>query len=450
MQSALLHRPVDLPAPPIAHLSSPSLSFGLRAAASSSSSPPLPPPLLLSIYQRALALYHLPLSSLSWKEWPGSSPSSPPYFSSLLTSEVSDSPPRGHAPLHTSDYLIRPSPGWFPTLLSLCFSLSLTLRFASSPTPTSLADPYYHQLVTGCSPSLPHLLFTVPHLIEVLRVYSHAVCERMGLRELWLVEGLSYRGQPGWTALPSLPSGRLYLSCERVERVFLLSLIHHELFHFIDHSMHTAHTTTTLLPSSHSPSLTASHPSSLPSPTTFCAVPDPTWAGLNPPTFRYGQGGGAASSRRFFLSYSGHVPGSLLARGFVDRYAMVAMEEDRAEVWAALLRDRVSVVEAEDEGIQRKGAELERRVREWSGGEMDDRWWRRVQRRGSGGGFSLTLAERSVLGRLRRGRWHSRKDQDGVEYWHNVKTRQSVRINPNRFLQRRVQPGCIERGCVQE
>ena len=442
VQLVPIDHPVDLPAPPVAYLSS--LSLPLTPHAGLSSSPPLPPPLLLSIYRRALTLYHLPLPSLSWQSWPSTStPSSLPYYSSLLTSEVSHSTPPHHVPLHPSDYLIRPSPGWFPGLLSLCFSLSLTVRFASSSSPSSLADPYYGHLVTGSSSSLPNLLYTVQHVVEALRVYSRSACERMGLKEVWLVERLSYRGQDGWTALPSLPSGRLYLACERVERVFLLSIIHHELFHFIDHSSHTLHT-----PSSSSSPAPSHTPTLSPSPITFCAVPDSAWASLNPPSFRYGQGGCSPSSRRSFLSYSGHVPGALLVRGFVDRYAMVAMEEDRAEVWAAMVRDWESVVEAEDEGVRRKGEEVQRRVREWSGGEMDAAWWRRLQRRGGGGSFSLTMKERSMLGRLRWGRWESRRDCDGVEYWHNARTKQSVRINPNRFLQRQTQPSCIERGCL--
>ena len=381
----------------------------------------LPTPLLISVYRRALRLYHAPLSDLAWTAWP--SATSPSYYSSLLTSEVSDTPPPRRIPLHPSDHCIRPSPSWFPALLLLCASRGLTLRFATSHAAASTEDPYYGDLVTGTSPSLPNLLYTVPHLLQALSVYSRAAYARMGVRELWLVEALRYRGADGWTALPSLPSGRFYLSCERVERVFLLSLLHHELFHFIDHTTHRA-------PVASSPASSLDPPSH-----TFCAVPDAVWDSLNSPAFRYGAGGSASSSRHFALSYSGHVPGSRLARGFVNRYAMVAMEEDRAEVWAALVRDRASVLQADDEAIRQKGAELERRVRVWSNGAMDGHWWRRLQRRRGGGGFSLTLAERSAWGRLTRGRWESRHDGDGVQYWHNARTLQSVRINPNVFLQ---------------
>ena len=190
-----------------------------------------------------------------------------------------------------------------------------------------------------------------------------------------------------------------------VERVFLLSTLHHELFHFIDHSLHTQQ------------GGVAAQPSPDTAPTTFCAVPDPVWATLNPPSFRYGSSGRAATSRYPTLTYSGEVPGLHLARGFVNRYAQVAMEEDRAEVWAALMRDRLSVVDAMDEGIRRKGREMERRMAEWSEGEIDDRWWRRVQREGGGGNFSLTRHGRTAWGRLTRGRWRSARDGDGVEYW---------------------------------
>src|SRR5690606_1012800 len=51
---------------------------------------------------------------------------------------------------------------------------------------------------------------------------------------------------------------------------------------------------------------------------------DPAWAALNTPEHRYGAGGAANRDRR--LSLFNHP-----APGFVSRYAMTGLEEDKAE-----------------------------------------------------------------------------------------------------------------------
>ena len=57
---------------------------------------------------------------------------------------------------------------------------------------------------------------------------------------------------------------------------------------------------------------------------------DPTWAHFNSPNFRYGSGG--ASMQAGHLSIFNHP-----ALGFVNHYAMSGLEEDKAEIFAALM-----------------------------------------------------------------------------------------------------------------
>ena len=404
---------VDLPAPPADYLNAsiPLPSDLTMPVPTTSTTPVLSPDMLRQVYQRALYLYRCPISTLSWK---CVTYSTGIHCHSQLTCEVTEASvqPASSVRLQPSDHLIRPSPEWFPALLELCSTLHITVHFPSTPTPAVIPEQHYPGQYSASSPSLPALLCFVPHLIAALSIYPPAFFHRLDLRELWLCDSLTCNGVTAWMA--SFLSKRLYVDCALIDSVHVKSLIHHELFHFIDYAIH------------HSPS---SPP--LPHPITrFCAVPDPAWAALNDPSFRYGDGGLPACSDTE-SAYTGRVRGRAERGSFPSRYAQSGMEEDRAEVWAALVRDRHSITHARDGRLRQKGAELERRVKEWSGGLLDEQWWQRTQKAGGGANFSHTRHERTVWGRLTKGRWVSITNPKGAEYWYNHTTKQSVVINPN-------------------
>ena len=357
-------QPLRLSAPPAALLAPPtrrllrSSNSSARLAALVRTSPlsaRLPPAALIAVYERALYLCHLPAEHLAWKEYQTSSTSSTAtstpsvYYSSLHTAETTWTPPPTYTPLTPADYHLQPTLDWFPHLSALAASLDLSIRFHDDT--VALTDSYYQQLITAQSPSLPNLLYTLPLLSFVLSTYPSSFYRRLPLHSVVLCERLRYKGVE-WRCVPVLTAGRMYISCERVDAVYLQSTLHHELFHFIDHSLQpTAPPTASPLRN-------------------HIAHPDPEWCALNVPSFVYGSGGMAVRDA------SASSVASSPCVGLLNAYAASAVEEDRAEVWGALMRDVTAVCSgAADEIVRQKAALLRGRVERWSGGSLGKRWW---------------------------------------------------------------------------
>ena len=231
-------------------------------------------------------------------------------------------------------------------------------------------DSYYQQLITARSPTLPHVLYTLPLLLSVLTTYPIELYDRLGMDSVILCEQLRYKGVE-WRCVPVLTAGRMYVSCERVDAVYLQSTLHHELFHFIDHSIQTTATATATTAAT--PSLQQQQPSS--PLRNHIALPDPEWCALNVPSFVYGNGGMAV--RDASASSTASSPGV----GLLNAYAASAVEEDKAEVWAAMMRnhDMVGVSDGGggkvDEIVREKAALLRARVERWSEGSLGPQWW---------------------------------------------------------------------------
>ena len=406
--------PVLLSGPAAVSLSSASFDAS-TAELAINSVPQLPAAVVQQIYHRAFYLYHSPLSALSWKEYQGANGR---FWHSLLTSEYRTVEPSPLVKLQPSDYLLRLTPECFPALLSLCSTLNMSLHFAPSALPANIPDPFYNSQIRACAPSLPALLCFIPHFIAALSIYPPSLFAAMGWREVWLCESVTfdwllpdgkYDRRSIWVLC--FASQRLYINCERLDSIQLLSNLHHELFHFIDYTMHRAQ--------HNAAASAASSPNDLL--TTFQAAADPVWSTFNPLFHRYGAGD--TLRRLSTLTNSGALHGWKVKGPFVNRYSQSALAEDRAEVWAALVRDRESVRRATSAGIRHKGAELERRVREWSGGLLDEAWWQRTQRGGQGAGYSHTRHEKKL--------WLSSNAPTGEEFWYHTRTQQTVYVNPN-------------------
>lgn len=114
-------------------------------------------------------------------------------------------------------------------------------------------------------------------------------------------------------ALPHLVNRVLYVDghCATHDRAYLARIMHHEIYHFLDVYGGAA---------------------------AAAEAGDPEWAALNPPGFRYGEGGGAAAQTAHHL-YQEQVFSADANPAFVSSYAMSAPEEDRAETFAALVVD---------------------------------------------------------------------------------------------------------------
>src|SRR5688572_18419339 len=134
-----------------------------------------------------------------------------------------------------------------------------------------------------------------------LDLYPRAFLSRSGLRTVAVVKDLAYAGQQR-SAVPDPYKGVLYLdaTCAAHDAQYERHVIHHEYFHFIQGARYGT-------------------PYRI----------DPTWQSFNPPGFRYGKGGATTRDARV-------TPLTHPAPGFINLYAQSALEEDMAEVFAAL------------------------------------------------------------------------------------------------------------------
>jgi hypothetical protein len=158
-----------------------------------------------------------------------------------------------------------------------------------------------------------------------LRRYPSAFLARARLHRLLLCADLRESGEP----IPSLPNyhGTLLVDVN-ADAPFLRRLLHHEVFHFADYADDDQ----------------LSH--------------DPAWLALNDRHFTYGSGGRFAREPgvgRFGTENP----------GFVSRYAMSALEEDKAETFALRMSDpnRFATMTAADPVLRAKGAAVDAQLR---------------------------------------------------------------------------------------
>src|SRR5205807_2349389 len=102
---------------------------------------------------------------------------------------------------------------------------------------------------------------------------------------------------------------------------------------------------------------------------------DDGWAALNPKGFRYGTGGKEAQGDATVSLAEGAAP------GFVSRYAMTAVEEDKAEVFAHMMvgYDRLEKRTQGDRVLGLKMGRMARLLKQFSPA-VDGEFWRGVRR----------------------------------------------------------------------
>lgn len=172
-----------------------------------------------------------------------------------------------------------------------------------------------------------------------LDLYPRAFLARSGLRAVAVVKDLAYAGQQR-SAVPDPYKGVLYLdaTCAAHDAQYERHVIHHEYFHFIQGARYGT-------------------PYRI----------DPTWQSFNPPGFRYGKGGATTRDARV-------TPLTHPAPGFINLYAQSALEEDMAEVFAALRvpaeRKLIERWAREDEVLGKKIAYLEAFFDEYGRGDV--------------------------------------------------------------------------------
>jgi hypothetical protein len=201
---------------------------------------------------------------------------------------------------------------------------------------SQLIDPDYKLFITGEIPTRHNVCWYCSHVLQDILIYPFSLFEQIRLQKVVLVANLCFQGQKR-RAVPNYFSGILYLDCTIQSVSYLVSTLHHELFHMIDYVICNQHPST-----------------------------DEIWKFLNKTDFKYGTGG--AQNRDSSMWTSTNTP------GFLNNYSMTALIEDKAEIFAALILHSQGMLNHQDTIIQAKSKQLQKRLHKLCP-EMNQQWW---------------------------------------------------------------------------
>ena len=198
-----------------------------------------------------------------------------------------------------------------------------------------------HGEIRGRRADREDLASYVPVLAAEWNVYPPELVEQAGLRRLVLCENLRFDGQQR-TAVPDFEHNGLYLDVGRgcYSEMYVRKVIHHEFFHMIDLRDDGA------------------------------LYADERWAALNPAGFQYGSGGRNAQDDPRVSLFSEERP------GFLNRYAITGVEEDKAELFAHMLVDGPALERraARDQPLRAKMQRMQELLRAFCP-EADQAFW---------------------------------------------------------------------------
>lgn len=165
----------------------------------------------------------------------------------------------------------------------------------------------------------------IPILAKEIRLYPKSLLRKLGLREISLVQNLSFGGQRR-KAVPHFSSGILFYDVliGNYSQVYLRKVLHHEIFHFADHF----HSKEGL-------------------------YKDSIWEQVNPEGFKYGGGGGRSHFQEMVMVNFGDLTSHLqiqtsesnpAPKGFLNQYCLSGVEEDKAEFFSAMMTEISSLL----------------------------------------------------------------------------------------------------------
>lgn len=180
--------------------------------------------------------------------------------------------------------------------------------------------------------------------VEEFSLYPPSLIKAAKLKRVILCTDLAFAGQRR-NAIPDFEHQDLYLDVSRGSDRgnYLRKVIHHEFFHIIDKEDDGK------------------------------LYQDERWGRLNPPDFKYGNGGKNAQNNAGTSVLSDRYP------GFLNHYSTTGVEEDKAEIFANLIVDRAYVEERlkTDEVLRAKRELMHQLLKEFCG-DMDEAFWSRV------------------------------------------------------------------------
>lgn len=186
----------------------------------------------------------------------------------------------------------------------------------------------------------------VPVLVREFGRYPRQFVRRMRLEKIVLCRSLAFVEQPR-AAVPDFGGHAMYLDARTsmITEHYARTVIHHEFFHIVDWR------------------------------DDGLLYRDKDWVALNADGFRYGDGGVNAQSDSSMSLLTDEYP------GFLTKYSMSGVEEDKAEVFAHLFVDPEVVAEhsQEDEVLARKVERMKVLLQDFCK-QLDQLFWRALQK----------------------------------------------------------------------
>jgi hypothetical protein len=177
-------------------------------------------------------------------------------------------------------------------------------------------------------------------------LYPPELVKKTRLKKVVFCKDLAYEKQKR-TAVPDFEHDVLYLDVARgrSDEQYVRKVIHHEFFHIIDLRDDGK------------------------------LYEDERWAKLNPPEFKYGQGGAKLQNDPTVTTTGGDEP------GFLNRYAAAGVEEDKAEVFAHLIVEPKLMAGriAKDKYMRAKVERMKELLAEFTP-KMDEKFWATVEK----------------------------------------------------------------------
>lgn len=202
-----------------------------------------------------------------------------------------------------------------------------------------------HGQIDGTPATEADLLAYTRLFVPEFSLYPTDLIRRSRLQRIVLCTDLAFAGQRR-NAIPDFEHDTLYLDVRRGSHnpAYLRKVIHHEFFHIVDYLDDGS------------------------------LYQDPNWAALNPPDFRYGDGGRNAQDLKETSVLTDRFP------GFLNHYSTTAVEEDKAELFANLLvdPDHVERRAADDPVLDSKVDRLHALLLQFCP-SLDDAFWNRVR-----------------------------------------------------------------------
>jgi hypothetical protein len=274
-------------------------------------------------------------------------------------------------------------------------------------------DKQYGNKVGGKHAALSHCLFYQAFLIPELALYPLDFVAKVGLRRIVLLDRLEYRKQPR-KAVPVLKTGTLYLDPKPEALYYLQDVLHHEFFHIIDVVMRREAVRDPIT-------------KKLTRKVTYYD-PDAEWSAFNTPGFEYGDGGQNARGETAFISGATNSDGAV-QKGFLNRYSMSALEEDKAEIFAAMIRYPPAMFKSKDRILRNKAWLMRRRLEHFCP-SLSAAFWTDV---GENSGTCTRL-----LQSYSPDAWTSKTDLSGKSFWFNSHTHQTSWLDPALFQRQNV------------